>query len=291
MGKDTPTPETEIPEADKAAYFGALCSMAAADGSMDAEELELIFDSLDMEGLSARKRAIIRSYMFNPPRLEDCLFLLRESSDTVRLGMVIALVDVALADDVIVDGERRALEHTRTSLGVETPLFRAVEVFGREMKRLRDRSLDDSDAVASIKTAVDELKSVGVPVSAVKISGTAARLNAAGLRRAPKSSGIAPSSRGAGLAGLFSRLFGGGGKAKAAGDAEREQQLVVEHLQTTLDDLNVKLAQLEAASEEESDIDREERLEKIDELQARIAPLTALLEKRAPASPPDEADA
>src|SRR4051812_10503691 len=47
---------TTLPEAQRAAFYGALFAMAAADGAIDKDELQQIFALLDLDGISAGGR-------------------------------------------------------------------------------------------------------------------------------------------------------------------------------------------------------------------------------------------
>src|SRR5215204_2518173 len=49
-----------LSEKQRVAFYGAMFAMAAADGQMQREELELIYETLDTEGLSEEARRRVR---------------------------------------------------------------------------------------------------------------------------------------------------------------------------------------------------------------------------------------
>lgn len=120
---ETPAPPqpldlSSLSERDRLAFYGALFAIAAADNQIDARESDQILDSLDLDGLSedARERALALSIA--PPSLQTCLDLFRDADEVVRRGLMLNLVDVALADDEIEPGEPMSLEQARITLGV-----------------------------------------------------------------------------------------------------------------------------------------------------------------------------
>src|SRR6185295_9316592 len=53
---------TALPEAQRAAFYSALFAMAAADGAIDKDELQQIFELIDLDGISTGGRRVIQRY-------------------------------------------------------------------------------------------------------------------------------------------------------------------------------------------------------------------------------------
>lgn len=107
-----------LSERQRLAFYGALFALAAADDSIDESESDLILESLQLDGLSsdARERAFALS--ISPPSLRACLDLLKDTDVSIRRGLMLNLVDVALADGEIEPGEPQTLEAVRAELGI-----------------------------------------------------------------------------------------------------------------------------------------------------------------------------
>ncbi len=107
-----------LSERQRLAFYGALFALAAADNTIDERESDQILESLHLEGLSedARQRAFALS--ISPPSLRACLDLLKDTDESIRRGLMLNLVDVALADGEIEPGEPQTLEAVREELGI-----------------------------------------------------------------------------------------------------------------------------------------------------------------------------
>jgi uncharacterized tellurite resistance protein B-like protein len=129
---------TALSEEQCLAFYGAMFAIAAADDAIDEVESDLILDSLDLDALSedARQKALALSIA--PPSLQTCLDFFLDADDHLRLGLMLNLVDVALADDEIEPGEPMTLEQARISLGV-TP--EQVEMMHTYAYRVRQHAV------------------------------------------------------------------------------------------------------------------------------------------------------
>lgn len=142
-------PETQLPpmptlldlssldERQRLAFYGALFALAAADDSIDERESDQILESLHLEGLSedARERAFALS--ISPPSLRTCLDLLKDADEPVRRGLMLNLVDVALADGEIEPGEPQTLEAVRTELGISAEEVAAMHTYAYQIREQR----------------------------------------------------------------------------------------------------------------------------------------------------------
>jgi uncharacterized tellurite resistance protein B-like protein len=109
---------SHLSEQEQLAFYGALFAVANADDRIDERESDQILDSLDLNGLSesARERAFALSIA--PPALHSCLEFFRNADESMRLGLMLNLIDVVLADDEIEPGEPMTLEQARIALGL-----------------------------------------------------------------------------------------------------------------------------------------------------------------------------
>jgi uncharacterized tellurite resistance protein B-like protein len=135
---------TPLSQEECLAFYGAMFAVAAADDSIDEVESDLILDSLDLDTLSedARQKALALSIA--PPSLQTCLDFFLDADDHLRLGLMLNLVDVALADDEIEPGEPMTLEQARISLGV-TP--EQVELMHTYAYRVRQHAARTNTAL------------------------------------------------------------------------------------------------------------------------------------------------
>lgn len=126
---------SELSEQKRLAFYGALFAVAAADDQIDEVESDLILESLDLNDLSesARERALALSII--PPSLQSCLDHFGDASDDVRLGLMLNLVDVALADDEIEPGEPMTLEQARVALGVTPEQVEGMHAYAYRVRQ------------------------------------------------------------------------------------------------------------------------------------------------------------
>ncbi|MDX1418696.1 MAG: hypothetical protein R3181_01910 [Rubricoccaceae bacterium] len=107
-----------LPEAQRIAFYGALFAMSAADRSMDPVETDRIEETLDLGHLSPEARKQVLSQAIHPQPLERCLLQLKDTSEEIRKGLMLNLIDVVLADEAIEPGEHQGLLLARQMLGL-----------------------------------------------------------------------------------------------------------------------------------------------------------------------------
>jgi uncharacterized membrane protein YebE (DUF533 family) len=178
---ETPMDPGALEEAPRAAFYGALFAMANADGAIDKDELRVIFELLDLEGISTAGRRMVLGYTVQPPRLLDPLLALEHAEDQVRFGLMVNLIEVAWANDLLGVEQRYALEVARQQLRVSEEQLQALEQFVQQVRAVQARGLDDSHAAETVRRSVAGLAAVGVPVAAVYFSGSVIGLSAAGI--------------------------------------------------------------------------------------------------------------
>lgn len=172
---------TSLPEEQQLAFHGTLFAMAAADGHVSRDELTLILESVDTRTLSSEGVATLRGWLVQPPELQDCLDVLAKGERELQFGVLMHLTDVALADERVLLGEKRALRLARQSFGIERAQALAIEEFVWEMREIRAKHLSEEATVAAVKEAADHLGSAGVPSSAIYYSGSFVGLGTSGV--------------------------------------------------------------------------------------------------------------
>lgn len=178
---EAPMDPGALEEAPRAAFYGALFAIANADGSIDKDELRVIFELLDLEDISTAGRRLVLGYTVQPPRLLDTLVALEHAEDRVRFGLMVNIVEVAWANDLLGVEQRYAIEVARQQLQVSEEQLAAIERFVQQVRAVQARGLDDTQAADTVRRAAAGLAAVGVPVAAVYFSGSVIGLSAAGI--------------------------------------------------------------------------------------------------------------
>ncbi|WP_129628379.1 TerB family tellurite resistance protein [Candidatus Oscillochloris fontis] len=183
-----------LAEHQRVAYAGALYAMAYADGALDKDELLLIVDLLDLDGLTPASRQVVVSYVLAPPTLADAIAAFSAADDTLRYALLLNLLEVAWANDLLDPAQDQLLTQAQQVLAVGDEQYRAIWRFIREMRAIRLRGQNDNAAAQATKTAAAGLAAVGVPIAIVYVSGSVIGLSAAGI-----TSGLAALGLGLGM--------------------------------------------------------------------------------------------
>ncbi len=277
----------KVPESDRLAFYGALFAIATVDGSLDKDEMNLIFGIMDLEGMSESAKRQVQSYIIEPPPLQECLKTLSKADDSLRFGVMVNLIDIVWANDELDPNEKNAIKLAKQELRITDEQVQAIEAFIQKMREIRARGLDDNQAAEAVKTAAAGLSSVGIPIAAVYFSGSVIGLSAAGI-----TSGLAALGLGFGMvpgigvavlagAGIFwgvSALLDTGNqraKEEESKKRERKAQLVIENLQGTLNGLIERIETLQKAA-----ADAEANREAIRTLTEKMRYLQQLIAKR-----------
>jgi uncharacterized tellurite resistance protein B-like protein len=248
----------KVAESDRLAFYGALFAIATADGQLDKDEMEVIFGMMDLENMSEVNKRQVQSYIINPPSLWDCLRQLSYADERLRYALMINLVETAAANDEVHPGEKEAIFLAKQELNVTNEQLKAIISFVKEVRKIRDRGLDDDQAADAVKAAAAGLGAVGVPIAAVYFSGSVIGLSAAGI-----TSGLAALGLGLGMvpgigiavlvgAGIFmgvSHLLDLGGnqaKEEERNKQERKAQLVIQNMQGAINQLVEQITSLQA---------------------------------------------
>jgi uncharacterized tellurite resistance protein B-like protein len=254
---------SKVPESDRLAFYGALFAMALVDGSIDKEELELIYEMMDLEGMTESGKRKVQSYIMERLNLSDLWGFLRSlasADEQLRYGLMINLVHTAWANDELDSNEEKAIFLAQRELKVSNKQLDEIKKFIEKVREIRDRGIDDNYAADAIKTAAAGLSAVGVPITAVFFSGSVIGLSAAGI-----TSGLAALGALVGLGGMIpgigvaivlgAGIFMGVNKLLDTGDEskkkqlqaekERKAQLVIQNMQAAINLLVEKIANLQ----------------------------------------------
>ena len=107
-----------LPDDQQLAFYGAMFAMSGVDDDVDRRELFTIFEMLDGDRLSGEAQEELRSYAVDPPDLETCLDRLADTDEEIRCAAMLNLLEVALADDIVVDAEDEALDRAQQRLAI-----------------------------------------------------------------------------------------------------------------------------------------------------------------------------
>ncbi|GET40257.1 YkvA family protein [Microseira wollei] len=166
----------KLPETESLAFYGALFAIAAADGAVDIEELNLIFKNIDFAQLSDSVKNQIQTYVTTPPALDECLKNLSESEDILRLGVMFFLINIAWVGNAIKPEEKQALELAKKELRISDAQVKAIEEFIQTIRELRQGE-DKKPGFKYVKAAVDKLKAAGIPLNLIDPKGTTTNLD------------------------------------------------------------------------------------------------------------------
>jgi uncharacterized tellurite resistance protein B-like protein/uncharacterized coiled-coil protein SlyX len=275
----------QLSDEQRAAFYGALFAMAAADDQVQREELDLIYETLDTEGLSDEARRRIYACAIEPPALHDCLHALSNAPEPARYALMLNLVEVAVGDYLLSESEQETLTDAQQELGVSDEQRAAMKEYAEKMRYVRERGIDDNHAADIIKSAVSGMTAVGVPIAAVFYSGSVIGLSAAGITSglAALGLGMVPGIGVAIVVGTaafvgLSALFDTGSKRKKEThqrERERKAQLAIENLQETINHLIDRVMRLQ-----EDAADARANKEAIQQMNERLTKLQQVLARR-----------
>ncbi|MCC3410327.1 MULTISPECIES: DUF1232 domain-containing protein [unclassified Microcoleus] len=164
-------------ETELLAFYGSLFAIAAADGSVDIDELNLLFKTINLDKFSDSAKAQIQSYTATPPSLADCLQTLSQSKEPLRLGVMYFLIGIALANNTLHPTESEAIQSAKKMLAVSDLQIQAMQEFIADMKQIQEAAPKKNQASASFNTAVSQLKNKGIPLDLIDPKRTTINLS------------------------------------------------------------------------------------------------------------------
>lgn len=176
MPESTPTNASGLPadvplEQHKAveeeqciALYGAMLAIAASDGSLDPDGVELLYRLFDLSVLSDKGRQQVHAFLRAPPKVRELLAPLRTMDDQARFGSMLQLIEIACAEDIISERKRALLQDAQAALGLHDDQVYSLESFVATLRTLRHRGVDSKVAANAIRRATVRLRTAGIPV-------------------------------------------------------------------------------------------------------------------------------
>jgi uncharacterized tellurite resistance protein B-like protein len=163
---------SSLSEDQRVAFYGAMFAIAVADGILAPDELDLIFQHINTDGLSEPHRKRVWDYLVETPQLTDCLACFATNDEQVRCALMVYLVEVALVDRILEPHEDEALLQARHSLGISQQQIEAVERYIVEIGLIRAGPRDYHERSASRKHpyGIWLLAALSIPVIALFVS-------------------------------------------------------------------------------------------------------------------------
>ena len=153
---------SKLSESEIYAFYGGLFAMAAADGSIDPEEVEWIQESIAERHLSASVKNHLIQYQVKPPSLEDCLNGLSLLSKEIRWEFMFNLIQVSLADNILDPGEEQTLKLAQSYFNVSDKQIQVMQSFVKTMIEIGDGKVEDSQIKEVTNNAILALKAEGI---------------------------------------------------------------------------------------------------------------------------------
>ena len=163
-------------ETELLAFYGSLFAIAAADGSVDIDELDLLFKTINLHKFSDSAKTQIQSYIASPPLLGDCLQKISQSAEPLRLGVMYFLTNIAWANNTLHPGESEGIQSAQKLLAVSDLQVQAMQDFVENLKEIRQASPNKNQASASLNSAVSQLKNAGIPLDLIDPKGSTTNL-------------------------------------------------------------------------------------------------------------------
>jgi uncharacterized tellurite resistance protein B-like protein len=142
---------SSLPEVQRVAFYGSMLAITAADDIWGQDELDLIFQTINTDGLSQRGRNTIWEYLIYTPPLIDCLACFSTSHAEVRCAVMVYLIEVAFADRILAVAEDEALIQARRLLHISSKQIEAIERYICNVGLIRARPRDYHQSTTSVK--------------------------------------------------------------------------------------------------------------------------------------------
>ncbi|MCY7384488.1 MAG: DUF1232 domain-containing protein [Microcoleus sp. CAN_BIN18] len=164
-------------ETELLAFYGSLFAIAAADDSVDIDELNLLFKTINLDKFSDSAKTQIQSYTTNPPSLGAGLQTISHSAEPLRLGVMYFAIGIAWANNTIHPKESAAIALTQKQLGISDEQTQAMQEFIADLQKIREAVPNPSQASASFNSGVSKLKTAGIPLDLIAPKGTSTSLS------------------------------------------------------------------------------------------------------------------
>ncbi len=164
-------------ESELLAFYGALFAIAAADGSVDIDELNLLFKTINLDKFSESAKTQIQSYTANPPSLGNCLQTISQSAEPLRLGVMYFAINIAWANNTLHPAESEAIQSAKKRMAVSDLQVEAMQEFMQDLQAVKAAGNKKNQASGSLKSGISKLKNAGIPLDLIDPKGTTTSLS------------------------------------------------------------------------------------------------------------------
>lgn len=200
---------------EKAAYFGALATMASVDGNASPEEIEFLKMMAEAAELPQNIHLEIEQIAKNPDiiSLKKCLEVIKNSP--LRFSFITDIISFAKADGKYTDDEKEKIQDIADFLNINQEQYSILDRFVNKANDAQQQGEDPTSQSFINKNGFDELfKKVGIsPGMAQGLLGVVGLMVIAGMlgggRRRSRYGGMG--------GGLLGGLMGGGGMYRSGG--------------------------------------------------------------------------
>ncbi|AHM63275.1 hypothetical protein D770_25150 [Flammeovirgaceae bacterium 311] len=198
---------------EKAAYFGALATMATADGNASAEELQFLQLMAEAAELPENIHQEIAHIAKNPSviNLQKCLDVIKRSP--LRFSFITDIISFAKADGQYTPDEQRKIEDIAKYLDIRQDQYSILDKFVNKANDAQQRGEDPtSESFLNKNGFTDMFKNAGISPQMVQgILGVVAPIAIASMLSGGRRRRGMMGGMGMGLGGgLLGSLLGGG---------------------------------------------------------------------------------
>ena len=193
MGKDK-HPMAELPEKERIDYLKAVATIAASDGSVQDAEVDQSRSLCKTLELSDKATGKVLAALYDPDAVPLKQILGRYAHQEIRFTLLTDALFLAYADGPIVPKEETAIKIMAGDLRIDDNQIAALRQYVEATRRASEGGNTNNDLKKLGAEVAAQLASVGVPLTAVAISGSVFGLSAAGV-----TSGLAALGLGLGM--------------------------------------------------------------------------------------------
>ncbi len=197
---------------EKAAYFGALATMASVDGDASPEELEFLALMAEAAELPANVRDELIDIAKNADviNLKRCLEVLKKSQ--LRFSFVTDIISFAKSDGKYTEDEKQKVQEIADYLDINQDQFSILDKFVNKANDAQKNGEDPTSQSFLSSSGLDEMfQKVGIsPKMAKGMLGVAAPLIIASMLSGGRRRGRSGGMGGGILGGILGSLMAGG---------------------------------------------------------------------------------
>jgi len=187
-------PMADLPEDKRVNYLQAVATVAACDGSVKDAEVDLIRSLCKTLELSDKATGPVLSALYDPDSVPLKQILSNYSHDEARFTLLTEALFLVYSDGTMVSREETAIKNMAHDLRIDENQIAAMRQYVEAARRASEGGNTEIDLKKLGSDVAAGLASVGVPVTAVAVSGSVFGLSAAGV-----TSGLAALGLGLGM--------------------------------------------------------------------------------------------